>query len=100
MDEKDKITESDSKCYMVIADSNHPCQNNSCRHFLRSELDLNCSIIASQSGPKTLQEIGDYYGISRMRVCQIEKAILKKLQRGNGQISDFKPLAGQKTDGD
>jgi hypothetical protein len=75
------------KCYNKVSDSHKPCGESSCRHFLKSEMDLNCSIIAADSGPKTLQEIGDYYGISRMRVCQIEKTILKKLRK------DSKPIA-------
>jgi DNA-directed RNA polymerase sigma subunit (sigma70/sigma32) len=38
------------------------------------------SIIAQSSeGELTLQQIGDIFDITRMRVCQIEKASLKKL---------------------
>ena len=33
----------------------------------------------SDDGELTLQEIGDMFDITRMRVCQIEKASLKKL---------------------
>jgi DNA-directed RNA polymerase sigma subunit (sigma70/sigma32) len=33
----------------------------------------------SSEGEHTLQEIGDMFDITRMRVCQIEKASLKKL---------------------
>jgi len=62
---------------------------------LRAKGSLNCSIIAAQSGPKTLQEIGDYYGISRMRVCQIEKSILKKLKSGAKKINAFDPSPGE-----
>jgi|TARA_Y100000034_G_C6905743_1_gene420207 DNA-directed RNA polymerase sigma subunit (sigma70/sigma32) len=29
----------------------------------------------------SLQEIGDKLGLTRMRICQIEKAILEKLRR-------------------
>ncbi len=83
------------KCYNLVQDSKKPCPKSSCRHFLSSEADLNCAIIAAQDGPKTLQEIGDYYGISRMRVCQIEKSILKKLRKDSKPISDFDPLSRQ-----
>jgi len=82
-------------CYQKVSRGRTPCQETSCRHFLSSEPDLNCSIIAANSGPKTLQEIGDYYGISRMRVCQIEKSILKKLKIGSKAIDSFDPLAGE-----
>lgn len=36
-------------------------------------------IVEETSGDITLQQIGDMYGITRMRVCQIEKSCLKKL---------------------
>ena len=89
---------SDSKektCYQIIFETDRSCDVDTCRHFLDSESDLNCSIIAAKSGPKTLQEIGDYYGISRMRVCQIEKSILKKLRIDNKGIKLFDSLAGE-----
>ena len=36
-------------------------------------------LVQETSGDITLQEIGDIYGITRMRVCQIEKLSLQKL---------------------
>ena len=78
------------KCVLKVKNDKSPCQENACRHFLNCKDDLNCSIVAAENGPKTLQEIGDYYGISRMRICQIEKALLKKL-KGTTNLHDFDP---------
>ena len=89
------MEEKNKKCYKLVADSGEPCPESECRHFLNSEKDLNCAIIAAQDGPRTLQEIGDYYGISRMRVCQIEKAILRKLRSDSKQITPLDPLTGE-----
>ena len=91
---KQEKNKSLKKCYNHVSDSGHACRESSCRHFLNSKNDLNCSIIAAQAGPKTLQEIGDYYGISRMRVCQIEKTILKKLRKDSKPIAPFDPSSG------
>jgi len=88
---------SEIPCYQKIAEAKTSCPQKDCRHFLKSDKDLNCSIIAANAGPKTLQEIGDYYGISRMRICQIEKAILKKLKSDSKKINSFGPLPREKT---
>lgn len=76
-------------CILEVKNKNSKCKQTTCRHFLDSEQHLNCSIIAADSGPMTLQEIGDFYGISRMRVCQIEKAILKKIKSAPGDLREF-----------
>jgi len=41
---------------------------------------MNCVLIAAKEGPKTLQEIGEIFDLTRMRICQIEKNILGKLK--------------------
>jgi DNA-directed RNA polymerase sigma subunit (sigma70/sigma32) len=56
------------------------CNLNECRFNILNENYLNCSLIASEKGPLTLQEIGETFDLSRMRICQIEKAILSKLK--------------------
>lgn len=40
---------------------------------------LNCSIVGAAQGEHTLQEIGDIFDVTRMRICQIEKTILSDL---------------------
>ena len=84
-------------CVQHVKTSSLPCKDNECRHNLNSKKYQSCAIIAAEEGPLTLQEIGDFYGISRMRVCQIEKSILKKLKGHKNQknlLSDFDPLSG------
>ncbi len=78
-------------CVDKVKKCNLPCEESVCRHSLKSSKNLNCSLIAAEKGTMTLQEIGDFYGISRMRVCQIEKAILKKLKTSSAKLSDFDP---------
>jgi hypothetical protein len=71
----------EKKCYIKVLESSKNCEEKECRYFLNSSLDLNCSLHAAYRGPMTLEEIGQYYNISRMRICQIEKSILNKLKK-------------------
>lgn len=52
------------------------CCKKSCRLWMDNSEDLNCAIIASEKGEHTLQEIGDIFGVTRMRICQMEKTIM------------------------
>lgn len=76
-------------CVQKVKESEKPCFETDCRHNLKSEKYKSCALVAAEDGPLTLQEIGDFYGISRMRVCQIEKSILKKLKAQKSALSDF-----------
>jgi hypothetical protein len=57
-----------------------PCQKMECRQWMNCKNKLNCAIVASQDGPRTLQEIGDLHSLTRMRICQIEKEALRKIR--------------------
>lgn len=55
------------------------CERRSCDHWLEHKDSFNCVIIAAKDGPRTLQDIGRIYSLTRMRICQIEKGIIKKI---------------------
>jgi DNA-directed RNA polymerase sigma subunit (sigma70/sigma32) len=57
------------------------CQKKSCRQWMNSSCHMNCAIIAASQNDEgmTLQQIGDIFSITRMRVCQLEKASLQKI---------------------
>ena len=68
-------------CFSVHAQHNIRCESNDCRNWIDSADHFNCAFVAAKGGNMTLQEIGDVFGITRMRICQIEKSILKKLNK-------------------
>ena len=67
------------KCFEKCNILQKPCENNSCRYLIENEEFMNCTIVAAREGPMTLQQIGDIFGVTRMRICQLEKKILKKI---------------------
>ena len=75
----DKVI-NETTCFKEHLKHEKDCQKSSCRHWISCKKYNNCTIIASKNGPKTLQEIGDLCGLTRMRICQIEKSALKKVR--------------------
>ncbi|MBK26027.1 MAG: hypothetical protein CME70_18665 [Halobacteriovorax sp.] len=55
------------------------CEKKSCKYWHDLPDSQNCIMIAARNGEHTLQQIGDIFGVTRMRICQIEKIIFKKL---------------------
>ena len=70
------------KCYDICEKTSKTCKKDSCRNWIKLEDSLNCTLLASRDGPMTLQKIGDIFGITRMRICQIEKKVLDKIRPG------------------
>ena len=68
------------KCFEHNKQKNTNCEKKSCKHFINCKKNKNCTIIAAEDGPKTLQEIGEIFSVTRMRICQIEKDIMKKIK--------------------
>ena len=67
------------KCFERCIALSKACENKSCRYLIENNEFMNCTIVAAKEGPMTLQQIGDIFGVTRMRICQLEKKILKKI---------------------
>tara|TARA_Y100001963_G_scaffold154488_1_gene243401 strand:+ start:634 stop:870 length:237 start_codon:yes stop_codon:yes gene_type:complete len=67
------------KCFEFCEQREIICKKKSCDYWIAYNASNNCTIIASKEGPMTLQQIGEIFGVTRMRICQIEKKILNKL---------------------
>lgn len=78
-DSKDKqIT-----CFSAQAEYRVNCERETCPQWIPCADEHNCVLIAAQKGPHTLQEIGRIYNLTRMRICQIEKGIYKKIRNAS-----------------
>jgi len=67
-------------CFDACEACNVDCEKIDCRYWIDHTQSKNCTLIASRDGPMTLQQIGDIFGVTRMRICQLEKRILKKIE--------------------
>ncbi len=70
----------DTTCFNEQAKHGVDCMRQKCQHWIENTASRNCVIIAAQSGPHTLQTIGQLYGLTRMRICQIEKNIFDSIR--------------------
>lgn len=74
------------KCYDYQKQNCSGCKKLECRYWMDNEESGNCVIAASSNGPLTLQDVGEIFKVTRMRICQIEKNVVKKIQK---KISNF-----------
>tara|TARA_R110001583_G_scaffold101454_3_gene247873 strand:- start:786 stop:1025 length:240 start_codon:yes stop_codon:yes gene_type:complete len=69
------------KCFEFCKDTKKNCSKKTCRYWIESNEYNNCCIIgADVSGKITLQNIGEIFKVTRMRICQIEKIAISKLK--------------------
>jgi DNA-directed RNA polymerase specialized sigma subunit len=77
--DKLKNTKKETTCFRAHKKLAVCCEKTDCKMWHEIPESQNCVIIHAEEGPRTLQEIGNLFDITRMRVCQIEKSIFKKL---------------------
>lgn len=78
MNDTKQVVEGDT-CFAARDRYKSQCPKTECRYWIENTDSCNCSIIASTNGGMTLEQIGQIFGLTRMRVCQIEKSIYKKI---------------------
>tara|TARA_B100000282_G_C31591245_1_gene425779 strand:- start:142 stop:369 length:228 start_codon:yes stop_codon:yes gene_type:complete len=69
------------KCFNYHKKNKKECVNKSCRYWIDNKKSQSCCIIAaSKEKSYTLEDIGKFFNITRMRICQIEKKALSKVK--------------------
>jgi DNA-directed RNA polymerase specialized sigma subunit len=69
------------KCYEHYKVIKNKCQKKSCRYWINCAKDNNCALITAEKSEKmTLEDVGNLFNVTRMRICQIEKLAIKKLK--------------------
>ena len=90
---KDKSVIEGLSCFAAHEELKLSCKKRDCRywHSMKDKNNLNCVIVAAKKGPMTLQQVGEIFSVTRMRICQIEKAAKKFLKNSTPDfLSDFK----------
>jgi len=67
-------------CFKEHKLSGKSCRKKSCKFWCKSKKNMNCVLIASRYSNLTLQDIGNIFGLTRMRICQIEKQAIEKIK--------------------
>lgn len=70
----------DVTCFEAVGNNSTVCKRKSCKQWINYAEGKNCVLLTSQKGPLTLREIGKIYGLTRMRICQIEKGVFQKIR--------------------
>lgn len=84
MNPNKEIQEEIETCFTTLNKRNDSlvCENRKCE-FNCSRHKKSCAVVAllnEESGRLTLQDVGDMFDLSRMRICQIEKSIINKIK--------------------
>ena len=71
------------KCFDYNKKCKKDCNKKNCRYWIEEADSQNCclNLIRSEKNKKiTLQDIGDLFNVTRMRICQIEKIAIEKIK--------------------
>lgn len=84
MNPNKRTQEENETCFTTLnkLEDSRTCENRKCE-FNCSKHRKSCalvSLLSEESGRLTLQDVGSMFDLSRMRICQIEKSIIKKIK--------------------
>tara|TARA_Y100000034_G_C6850461_1_gene385799 strand:+ start:1117 stop:1350 length:234 start_codon:yes stop_codon:yes gene_type:complete len=74
------------KCYVYQEKECTGCSVKNCRYWINHTKSGNCVIVGAKKENWTLQDVGKIFGVTRMRICQIEKTIINKIKK---KVSSF-----------
>ena len=74
-----------NKCARECIMQRSACNQTECRMWIRYREDLNCALVAvyNNKGPMTLEEISKRFGLSVVRIKQIQDKAIQKLKKNN-----------------
>ena len=76
------------KCFNYHNKNKSSCERKNCRYWVGCKESNNCALnIVEKEKTLTLEEIGNIFSVTRMRICQIEKYAIKKIRE---HVSDLK----------
>lgn len=74
------------KCFDYHKHKKIKCEKINCRYWIDcKESQMCCINLCNTNDTFTLEDVGKIFGVTRMRVCQIEKNAIKKLKLLNKQ---------------
>lgn len=75
------------KCFDYHIKNKTKCERKNCRYWIEDKGNQQCGLnfIKHNTRKMTLEDIGMIFGVTRMRICQIEKKAIKKVK----DIFDF-----------
>lgn len=76
------------KCFNYHKENMTSCLNKKCRYWIEESNNQNCCVnLIEAKKTMTLEEIGNIFKVTRMRICQIEKRAVQKIKDKLFQIT-------------
>jgi len=69
------------ECFKYNLKNKSNCQRKNCMYWMNAKNSNNCCINYKSDNKITLEEIGNIFDVTRMRICQIEKNAIKKIKK-------------------
>lgn len=71
----------ETTCFAEQQKHNVDCMRKSCKNWINHTDSNNCVLIGAQEGKRTLENVGQIFDLTRMRICQILKENKNKINK-------------------